>query len=53
MDKNSIRPTTKKVRKNTEIEHAEKDWGGGGVSYDSEHGERVIPPFDRMEFVEF
>lgn len=31
MDKSSIRPTTKKVRKNTEIKHGEKDEGGGGV----------------------
>lgn len=31
MDKSSIRPTTKKVRKNTEIEHGEKDEGGGVV----------------------
>lgn len=49
MDKSSIRPTTKKVRKNTEIEHGEKDEGGGGGSYDSGHGVRVV----EWSFVEF
>lgn len=48
MDKSSIRPTTKKVRKNTEIKHGEKD-GGGGCSYDRGHGVRVV----EWSFVEF
>lgn len=51
MDKSSIRPTTKKVRKNTEIKHGEKDGvgGGGTCSYDSGHGVRVV----EWSFVEF
>lgn len=49
MDKSSIRPTTKKVRKNTEIEHGEKDGVGGTCSYDSGHGVRVV----EWSFVEF
>lgn len=51
MDKSSIRPTTKKVRKNTEIKHGEKMGGGWGVggSYDSGHGVRVV----EWSFVEF
>lgn len=45
MDKSSIRPTTKKVRKNTDIEHGEKVGG----SYDRGHGVRVV----EWSFVEF